>query len=154
MSGRTRSKTEDGLPNPIDIHVGQRLRMRRTQLGMSQEKLANALGLTFQQVQKYERGVNRISASRLFELSRVLDVAVTYFFDDISEETSQQGMAEDGAAFVAPTVPRRETLELMRTFMSIERPEVRKQILALVKSLAKTEADESDAPAQLAKKAG
>jgi hypothetical protein len=87
-------------------------------------------------------------------LSRVLDVAVAYFFDDITEEITQQGMAEDGATFVTPTVPRRETLELMRTFMSIERPEVRKQILALVKSLAKTEADESDTPAQLAKKAG
>src|SRR3954463_9950619 len=72
-------------PSPIDVHVGGRVRLRRTLLGMSQEKLGDALGLTFQQVQKYERGVNRIGASRLFDLSRVLDVPIGFFFDDMPD---------------------------------------------------------------------
>src|SRR5215212_933479 len=80
--GRPRMET----PNPIDIRVGARLRLRRTLLGMSQEKLGEAIGLTFQQVQKYERGANRIGASRLFDLSRVLDVPVSFFFDDMAAD--------------------------------------------------------------------
>src|SRR5213075_2885231 len=79
-SGRMASK---GFPNPIDVHVGSRIRLRRTLLGMSQERLAEAIGLTFQQVQKYERGANRVGSSRLFDLSRVLDVTVSYFFEDM-----------------------------------------------------------------------
>ena len=80
LGGRRRRRKSD-KPNPIDIHVGTRVRLRRTLLGMSQEKLGDALGLTFQQVQKYERGANRIGASRLYDLSRVLDVPVSFFFD-------------------------------------------------------------------------
>src|SRR5579872_1601759 len=76
-----RGRMPSGKPNPVDAHVGTRVRMRRTLLGMSQEKLGDSLGLTFQQVQKYERGANRVGASRLFELSRVLDVPVSFFFD-------------------------------------------------------------------------
>src|ERR1700731_4074916 len=82
IGGRRRRRKSD-KPNPIDVHVGTRVRLRRTLLGMSQEKLGDALGLTFQQVQKYERGANRIGASRLYDLSRVLDVPVSFFFDDI-----------------------------------------------------------------------
>src|SRR5512147_1895392 len=74
-----------GVPNPVDIHVGSRVRLRRTLLGLSQEKLGEAVGLTFQQIQKYERGANRIGASRLFEFSRILDVPVSFFFDDMAE---------------------------------------------------------------------
>ena len=74
-----------GIPNPVDIHVGSRVRLRRTLLGLSQEKLGEAVGLTFQQIQKYERGANRIGASRLFEFSRILDVPVSFFFDDMNE---------------------------------------------------------------------
>ncbi|HLJ63461.1 MAG TPA: helix-turn-helix transcriptional regulator, partial [Stellaceae bacterium] len=81
-SGRGRRR-KTGQPNPIDIHVGARVRLRRTLLGMSQERLGKAIGLTFQQVQKYERGANRIGSSRLFELSKILDVPVSFFFDDI-----------------------------------------------------------------------
>src|ERR1041384_5108638 len=81
-SGRMASK---GFPNPIDVHVGTRVRLRRTLLGMSQEKLGEAIGLTFQQVQKYERGANRIGASRLYDLSRVLDVPVSYFFEELPD---------------------------------------------------------------------
>src|SRR5271163_3487266 len=76
---------KDGRPSPVDVHVGTRIRLRRTLLAMSQERLGDALGLTFQQVQKYERGVNRVSASRLFDLSRVLDVPISFFFDDMRE---------------------------------------------------------------------
>lgn len=76
---------KEGRPSPIDVHVGSRIRLRRTLLGMSQERLGEALGLTFQQVQKYERGVNRVGASRLFDLSRVLDVPISFFFDDMPE---------------------------------------------------------------------
>src|SRR6201997_5585917 len=76
-------------PNPIDKHVGSRVRMRRMMLGMSQERLGDALGLTFQQVQKYERGVNRVGASRLFDISRVLDVPISFFFEDMPEGMSE-----------------------------------------------------------------
>src|ERR1700759_1086976 len=82
----TRGRRPAGKPNPVDVHVGSRVRLRRTLLGMSQEKLGEAIGLTFQQVQKYERGANRIGASRLFDLSRVLDVPVSFFFDDMTND--------------------------------------------------------------------
>src|ERR1700734_248682 len=81
----------ESRPSPIDIHVGSRIRLRRTLLGMSQEKLGDALGLTFQQVQKYERGTNRIGASRLYHLSRVLDVPVEFFFEDFDHAQLQAG---------------------------------------------------------------
>ena len=81
----TRGRLDDGTPNPVDVHVGTRMRLRRTLLGLSQEKLGAAIGLTFQQVQKYERGANRISASRLFDLARILDVPVSFFFDDMPD---------------------------------------------------------------------
>src|SRR6201981_3857131 len=86
--GRRRRQKSDG-PNPTDVHVGARVRWRRTLLGMSQEKLGDAIGLTFQQVQKYERGANRVGASRLFELSRVLDVPVAFFFDELDPRTAE-----------------------------------------------------------------
>jgi len=76
---------KEARPSPIDVHVGSRIRLRRTLLGMSQERLGEALGLTFQQVQKYERGVNRVGESRLFDLSRVLDVPISFFFDDMPD---------------------------------------------------------------------
>lgn len=127
-----------GKPNPIDVHVGTRVRLRRTLLGMSQEKLGEAIGLTFQQVQKYERGANRIGASRLFDLSRVLDVPVSFFFDDMPNP--------EGAPNPAPTpVPeagepdpmaKRETLELVRAYYRITDPAVRKRIFELTKAVA------------------
>src|SRR5512147_2967524 len=91
---------KEGRPSPIDVHVGSRIRLRRTLLGMSQEKLGEALGLTFQQIQKYERGVNRIGASRLFDLARVLDVPIGFFFDDMSPELGGNAANRSrGAAF-------------------------------------------------------
>ena len=90
-SGRMASK---GFPNPIDVHVGQRIRLRRTLLGMSQEKLGEAIGLTFQQVQKYERGANRVGSSRLFDLGRVLDVPISYFFEDMPNAVQEKSPLE------------------------------------------------------------
>jgi transcriptional regulator with XRE-family HTH domain len=135
--------------SPIDAHVGSRVRLRRTLLGMSQEKLGDALGLTFQQVQKYERGVNRIGASRLFDLARVLDVPIGFFFDDLPPEMGGNaavrshpamfGFAEAPAGFEDESMNKRETLELVRAFSRITEPGVRKRVFELIKSLAPTE---------------
>lgn len=133
-------------PNPIDTHVGKRLRLRRTLLGMSQERLGDLLGLTFQQVQKYERGVNRIGSSRLFELGQILDVPVSFFFDDLPEgdgplPLGAPGLAEERAGFDHEEVDRlpldkRETLELVRAYYRIGDPSVRKRLFELAKALA------------------
>jgi transcriptional regulator with XRE-family HTH domain len=136
-------------PSPIDTHVGSRVRLRRTLLGMSQEKLGEALGLTFQQVQKYERGVNRIGASRLFDLSRVLDVPIGFFFDDMPGNSGggggmmrsrlAGGFAEQQEGFEDDTLHKRETLELVRAYYRINEPAVRKRVFDLIKSLAPVE---------------
>ena len=86
----SRGRTPDGGPNPIDTHVGNRIRLRRQLLGYSQEKLASLLGLTFQQVQKYEKGMNRVGASRLWDMGKVLGVPISFFFEDMDEETAGQ----------------------------------------------------------------
>lgn len=132
-----------GKPNPVDIHVGSRVRLRRTLLGLSQEKLGDALGLTFQQVQKYERGANRIGASRLFDLSRVLDVPISFFFDDMSSDVSQRSPAQEvglpdlpPSGFDVDPMAKRETLELVRAYYRIKDPNVRKRVFDLAKALA------------------
>ena len=137
-------------PSPIDVHVGTRIRLRRTLLGMSQERLGEALGLTFQQVQKYERGVNRVGASRLFDLSRVLDVPISFFFDDMPESLATSfggqstrraaGLPDTGEAFPDDTLNRRETLELVRAYYRITDPNVRKRMFDLIKSMGPTDA--------------
>jgi transcriptional regulator with XRE-family HTH domain len=132
-------------PNPVDIHVGSRVRLRRTLLGMSQEKLGAALGLTFQQVQKYERGTNRIGSSRLYQLSRILDVPVSFFFDDMPGQVTADhaGLAETAqASFDQDDLSRRETLELVRAYYRINEPGVRKRVFELVKSLGGYSPDE------------
>lgn len=142
----TTTPDRDGKPSPIDVHVGSRVRLRRTLLGMSQERLGEALGLTFQQIQKYERGVNRIGASRLFDLSRVLDVPISFFFDDMPEPLAREyggqavrravGFAEAQDGFVEDdTLNRRETLELVRAYYRITDPGVRRKVFDLIKSL-------------------
>lgn len=142
------TRARGGRPRPVDVHVGSRVRLRRTMLGMSQEKLGQAIGLTFQQVQKYERGTNRIGASRLYELSKVLDVPVSFFFDDMAPEVAGEqrpaaGLAEDeGPAYEADTLAKRETLELVRAYYKIRNPKVRKRVFELAKALAK--ADDAD----------
>ena len=127
-------------PHPIDVHVGSRVRLRRNMLSLSQEKLGEAIGLTFQQVQKYERGANRIGASRLMELSRVLDVPVSFFFDETDpvrapaipmgfEETPQEG-------FDADPMRKRETQDLIGAYYEIDDAAVRRRLFDLAKSLA------------------
>src|SRR5271169_485551 len=133
-SGRMASK---GFPNPIDVHVGQRVRQRRTLLGMSQEKLAEAIGLTFQQVQKYERGANRVGSSRLFEIARVLDVPVSYFYEGMGTG----GSISPAATGALPTTSKeialdpmikRETLELVRAYYKVGDTSIRKRLFALI----------------------
>lgn len=129
------SKRGEG-PNPIDIHVGQRLRLRRTLLGLSQETLGEAVGITFQQLQKYERGANRISASRLFNLSQVLGVPVTFFFDDLPASESSLVSEEQSETQEFESMARRETLELVRAYYRIPEESVRRRTFELVKTLA------------------
>lgn len=144
-----------GKPNPIDVHVGSRLRLRRTLLGLSQEKLGEAIGLTFQQVQKYERGVNRIGASRLFELSRVLDVPVGYFFEEMdpaiesarrpapdSESGGSGELSEAPAAvYEGNPIMKRETLELVRAYLRIGDAQTRRRLFDLTKAIAHVHPD-------------
>jgi len=123
--------------NPIDVHVGSRVRLRRMLLGMSQEKLGEQLGLTFQQIQKYEKGVNRIGASRLFEMARVLGVQVQFFYDELSGSAS--GMLDAGEDYVPEVLATREGLELNKAFARITDPRVRRSIVELVRALANDE---------------
>ena len=138
----------DGAPNPIDIHVGNRVRMRRTLLGMSQEKLGEELGLTFQQVQKYERGMNRIGASRLWDISKVLNTPIEFFYEGINEDIEQlsprhinrnehiEGLEESIMSLDGDPMNRRETLELVRAYYRISDRNMAKKVFDLVKSLA------------------
>ena len=129
----------DKKPNPVDIHVGSRVRLRRMLLGMSQDRLGNSMGLTFQQVQKYEKGVNRIGASRLFHISRILDVPVQFFFEDArfaGETGSTPSMAKgDSEGFILEFLNSREGLELNRAFVKIGDGKVRKSVVDLVRAL-------------------
>jgi transcriptional regulator with XRE-family HTH domain len=129
-----------GHPNPVDIHVGSRVRLRRTLLGLSQERLADALGLTFQQVQKYERGANRIGASRLHQLSHILEVPVSFFFEEMGTGpgTTEAGAGTDEqpSGFNHDPMAKRETLELVRAYYRIPDEKVRKRIFEMIKAVA------------------
>ncbi|GAB6967474.1 helix-turn-helix transcriptional regulator [Komagataeibacter kakiaceti JCM 25156] len=145
--------------NPVDVHVGNRIRLRRTLLGMSQERLGTALGLTFQQIQKYERGRNRVGASRLYDLAVVLGVPVAFFFEGLSEQGDTAPDAGNVAGMAAPDGPvptdpavqcalpsaqpddltllsRRETIELVRAYYGIEDSGTRRRVLDLVRSMS------------------
>jgi len=143
----TRGRLDDGSANPIDVHVGARVKLRRTLLGISQEKLGEAIGLTFQQVQKYERGGNRIGASRLFDLAQVLDVPMAYFFDDMPDAVRAlspvaviRGEAGSAPVTAGPNImTQRETLELVRAYYRIADPKVRAKVYALAQALAHTD---------------
>lgn len=143
-------KKTKGTPDNVDVHVGQRLRVRRSLLGMSQEKLAEAIGLTFQQIQKYERGVNRISAGRLFQFSRILDVPIAYFYDQLVGQSSNgepdavlAGLSdnEQEAFGEEDIMQKKETLDLVRFYYSIDDPQKRKDILRFVRSMTGGAAD-------------
>ena len=142
-SGRMASK---GFPNPIDVHVGARIRLRRTLLGISQTTLADALGLTFQQVQKYERGGNRVSSSRLVDMANALEVSIPYFFEEMSAEVGAQtpsALIKAGRRPLAvgnetDLLAKRETLEFVRAYYRITDPAVRKRLADLTKIMAKS----------------
>jgi transcriptional regulator with XRE-family HTH domain len=124
-------------PNFVDRHVGNRVRMRRLLVGMSQEKLGELLGITFQQVQKYEKGSNRVSASRLYQVSRVLGVPVQYFYDELKENDGPSGFAEsEGADAIAGALQSPDGVQIARIFSETTDPDKRKLILNAVKLLA------------------
>lgn len=134
------SERSSRKPNPIDAHVGTRVRLRRMLLGMSQEKLGEHLGLTFQQVQKYEKGVNRIGASRLFDLSRVLGVPVQFFYDEAPSELIEASLTPGFSerpteSYVVEFLSTREGLELNKAFVRIADPKVRRSVVELVRAL-------------------
>jgi transcriptional regulator with XRE-family HTH domain len=134
------NKTERS-PNPVDLHVGARVRMRRKFLGMSQEGLAETIELTFQQVQKYERGANRISASKLYEISKALKAPVAYFFEGYGESEGLVGFSEsESEQFVHGFLMTTEGIELAEAFPRIKSPKHRRKILDLVRALAEDEA--------------
>ncbi|MBX3573306.1 MAG: helix-turn-helix transcriptional regulator [Mesorhizobium sp.] len=129
-------------PNPIDIHVGSRIRLRRNMLGMSQEKLGESLGITFQQIQKYEKGTNRVGASRLQAIASILSVPVSFFFEDApgQDGATAGGFAEDSStSFVVDFLNSAEGIQLNRAFARIADVRVRRKIIDLVKALASDE---------------
>jgi len=124
-------------PNPIDKHVGSRVRMRRMMLSMSQEKLGDALGLTFQQVQKYEKGTNRIGASRLQQIAHILQVPVSFFFEGAPHSAGHGGMNEaPSPAYVADFLATSDGLSLTKAFMRIKSSKLRRRIVDLVEQIA------------------
>ncbi len=144
-----RSSVDGDEPNPVDVFVGQKLKARRTLIGMTQEKLAEATGITFQQVQKYEKGRNRLSASRIFQFSRVLNIPVAYFFEGFFSSDSliglQGGFADnDQEAYEADSADssddvmlQKETIDLVRTYYTITDEKLRKDFLKMLKQMAK-----------------
>lgn len=147
-----RGRVADGVPNPVDVHVGNRIRLRRTILGFSQQYLARRLGLTFQQVQKYEKGGNRVGASRLWDISKVLRVPMDFFFEDMDKEVEAQSpmmlnmsdeeslsmLAEEAENAELDPMRRKETLELVRAYYRINNRKVAKQFFDLIVALSKS----------------
>ncbi len=127
-------------PNPIDVHVGSRVRLRRTMQGMSQEKLGDALGITFQQIQKYEKGTNRIGASRMQQISAALNVPVSFFFEDAplpKGATAPEGMSEAGStSYVVDFLSSPDGIQLNRAFVRITNPAIRRKVIEFVRTLA------------------
>ncbi|QEO16745.1 helix-turn-helix domain-containing protein [Acetobacter vaccinii] len=146
----TESVTMYSRNSSVDAHVGLRIRLRRLQLGLSQEKLGEALGVTFQQIQKYERGANRVGASRLYNMANVLDVPISFFFDDMQPGKQAQPITPSAAAFAEKRkafgaaqpcgdeqslLARKETLDLVRAYYRIQQPALRQKVLELIQSM-------------------
>lgn len=147
----SRGRTPQGEPNPIDVHVGNRIRLRRTLLGLSQEKLATLLGLTFQQVQKYERGMNRVGASRLWDIGKVLEVPIGFFYEDMEKGVANQSprmfsipdstpteLAEDNDGIDLDPMHRQETIELVKAYYKIGNRKAAKHMFDLIVAMSKT----------------
>ena len=156
----SRGRTPTGQPNPIDVHVGNRIRLRRTLLGLSQEKMASLLGLTFQQVQKYERGMNRVGASRLWDIGKVLDVPIGFFYEDMDQEVANQSprmfslpnstplnFAEEKENFDMDPMNRQETIELVRAYYKIPNRKAAKHLYDLIIAMSKTSYNNNDTDA-------
>ncbi|MFK7792846.1 MAG: helix-turn-helix domain-containing protein [Devosiaceae bacterium] len=134
-------------PNPVDVHVGLRLRMRRMMLSVSQERLGEALGVSFQQIQKYEKGSNRIGAGRLQDIAKELKVPISYFYDDMPGADAASGFSDTGVSYVSELLTTSEGVELTRAFLKVKDPAVRRRIVELVKSIAGQDGtDESAEP--------
>lgn len=134
--------SDERLANSVDRRIGQRVKQRRLELGMSQERLAELLGVTFQQIQKYEKGVNRVAASRLFELASALGVGLTYFFEGLTAGAAQGGgVAEDGQEFVYDMLASPEGQQLLQIFGQIRSAKVRRRVVDLVRALAEDDAE-------------
>ncbi len=152
----SRGRTPNGQPNPIDVHVGNRIRLRRTLLGYSQEKLASLLGLTFQQVQKYERGNNRVGASRLWDIGNVLNVPINFFYEDMDKEVAQQSprvfsspetamcFEENYQEIDMDPMKRQETLELVKAYYRIPNRKAAKHLFDLIITMSKTTFNRDD----------
>lgn len=146
----SRGRTPSGEPNPIDIHVGRRIKMRRALLGWSQEKLGALLGLTFQQIQKYEKGLNRVSASRLWDFSVVMDAPISFFYDDMDTTVAKQSprmfsnpeaefsLNEEAEIFNEDPMQKQETLELVRAYYKIANRQAAKHLYDLIIALSKS----------------
>jgi|TARA_R100000935_G_scaffold48887_1_gene73724 transcriptional regulator with XRE-family HTH domain len=126
----------DRAPNPVDRHVGLRIRLRRKELGVSQERLAESIGLTFQQVQKYERAANRVSASKLWEMARALKTSVAYFYEGLGDPATAGGEGDDGRDSVHDFLLTPEGMELATLFPRVRQPRVRRRLLDLVRTMA------------------
>ena len=138
-----RGRLLNGEPNPVDVHVGSRVRMRRIILGMSQQRLAKELSVTFQQIQKYERGLNRIGASRLWDLAQVLGVSVDFFYEDLGVDVSNQSprklnhpsqLSQDTAIFDMDVLLRKDVLDLIHYYAKIKDPKMAKAILDMARA--------------------
>ncbi len=146
----SRGRTPQGEPNPIDIHVGKRIRIRRNLLGWSQEKLGDLLGLTFQQIQKYEKGLNRVSASRLWDFSVVMDTPVSFFYDDMDKTVAKQSprmfsnpeseilLNEEMEVFNVDPMLKEETLELVRAYYKINNRQAARHLFDLIVAMSKS----------------
>ena len=137
-------------PHPVDVYVGKRLRLKRTILGMSQEAVGKQIGVTFQQIQKYERGINRMGASRLYDFARALGVQIAYFFEGYGDYVVEDGSAlamneAEAATFEHDKSQSRETTEIIRAYSKIKNPALRKRIIDLIKAMAIDDGDEKNA---------
>ena len=150
LKNSIRGRIDDNEPNPVDVHVGKRIRLRRTILHITQQQMAKMLGLTFQQVQKYEKGLNRVGASRLWDISRVLEVPMGFFFEDMDPLVANQSprmlnndyedlsLHEGGAMIENDPMERAETLELVRAYYKIANRTVAKGLFNLMVELSKS----------------
>jgi transcriptional regulator with XRE-family HTH domain len=139
--------TDERSANAVDRRIGQKVRTRRLEVNMSQERLAELLGVTFQQVQKYEKGVNRIAASRLFDIAASLDVPIAHFFEGLAAGRGGRAVAEEQSeSFLYETISTPEGLQLVSMFASIKSPKVRRRVLDLVRALTEEETKEGAPP--------